>query len=138
MESVVSSSRCTSTVPRKEFEKWAYWISFIQIRVKVRTMRFRARLSLSASMHFIIMRMIFLLFPSMRELASIFISATICIRLHKMFGFPLGALLPFVFEDMRLPSKILPVVSIDTGISRMGCVTIRAPHSFEVEHVEIG
>jgi hypothetical protein len=81
--------------------------------------------------------MIFLFFPSMRILASVFVSATISIGLNKIFRFPLGAILSLIFEDMRLSSKILPVVSIHASISSMRCITIRTPDGLEMKHVKV-
>ena len=100
-------------------------------------MRLLAFFNLSACMHFIVKRMIFLLFPSVRKLASILVLTPICIRLNKVLSFPLRALLFFVVEKMRFSSKVLPIMSVYTSISRVIGVTIWAPYSLEVEHVKV-
>ena len=100
-------------------------------------MRLLTFFNLSACMHFIVKRMIFLLFPSVRKLASILVLTPICIRLNKVLSFPLRALLFFVVEKMRFSSKVLPIMSVYTSISRMIGVTIWAPYSLEVEHVKV-
>ena len=131
------SSRRMPSVSWEMLKKWTDRMSFITFLVEIRAVRFLTGLSLPACMHLIVIWMILLLFPAMRKLTSIFIATTFRICMHKVFCFPLRALLSFIFEYMRFSSKILPVMSIDTGISRMRCVTIRAPHCFEMKNIEI-
>jgi hypothetical protein len=91
----------------------------ICIVVIIRAMRLLAFSALSATMHFIVKRMVFLLLPAMTELTTILIWATVRIRLNKIFGLPLRALFALVFVKMRLSSEILPIVSIDASITGM-------------------
>ena len=133
----MSSSWCATSVSGEKFEKWIDWSPFIFISVKVRAMWLRAWFSLSTSVHLIVLRMILLFLPAMREFTSVFIATTICICLHKIFCFPLRTLLSFVLKDMRFSPEILPVMSIDASISCMRSITIRAPYCFEVKHIEI-
>ena len=100
-------------------------------------MRFLTFFNLSTSMHFIVKRMIFLLFPSVRKFASVLVLTAICISLNEVLSFPLRTLLFFIVEDMRFPSKVLPIMGVHAGISRMIGVTIWAPYSLEVEHIEV-
>lgn len=81
--------------------------------------------------------MIFLFFPTMRILASVFVLASVSIRLDEILGFPLRALISFVFELVRLSSEVLPVVCVNTSISWMSGVTIRAPDSLKVEDIKV-
>lgn len=137
MERVVGSARGAATVSREKFKKGAHCIPFIFIWVEIRTVMLRAGLTLPASMHFIVMRVIFLLLPAVREFASIFVSTSVSIRLNKILSFPLRALLPLIFKGMRFSSEVLPVVSIYARVSCVWGVTVRAPYSFKMEHVEI-
>jgi hypothetical protein len=66
--------------------------------------------------------MVFLLFPPVRELASVLMLAAISVGLNEVFGLPLGALLLLIFKDMRLPPEVLPIVSVYTYVSCMGSV----------------
>ena len=112
-------------------------MSAVSLRVKVGTVRFRAGLPLPAGMHLVVERVVLLLLPSMRESTSILVPASIRISLNEMFRLPLRALLSFIVEDMRLPPKVLPIMCVHAGIPSMGSITIRAPNSFEMKHVEI-
>jgi hypothetical protein len=87
--------------------------------VVVGTVRLLTIKPLSASMDLIVKRMILLLLPPMRELAPVLILAAIRICLHKVLRLPLRALLPLIVKNMRFPPEILPVVGVDTGVSRV-------------------
>lgn len=104
----------------------------------VRAMRFLARFRLLASMNLIVKRMILLFLPAMGVAAPIFVLASInSIILHECFHLPIRALLFVIIVNVRLPTIVLPVVCIDTDISRMCCVTVRTPHGFEVKHIKV-
>jgi hypothetical protein len=105
--------------------------------VIIRTVRLIALVILSASVHLVVKRMILLFFPAMRELAPVFIFASVSICLHEMFCFPLRALFSFILKYMRFSSEILPVVSIHAGISSVRSIAVGTPDCFKVEHVEI-
>lgn len=100
-------------------------------------MRFSALFYLSARMHLIIQRMILLLLPSMRVLASILMFASISIGLNEVLCFPLGTLFLFIVKDMRFTSEILPIMSINARIPGMISITVWTPDCFEMKHVEI-
>ena len=100
-------------------------------------MRFSTSFLLSTRMHLIVQGMIFLFLPSMGELASVFIFASISISLNKMLRFPLWALILLIVKYMGLSSEILPIVSIDTCISSMRSITIRTPYCLKMEHIEV-
>lgn len=113
-------------------------MSPILLRMEIRAMRLNAALILPACMHFVIERMILLFLPSMWKATSILVLASICVCLHEMLCFPLRALLSLIIEIVRLPPKVLPVVSVHTGISWVWGIRVWAPHCLEVKHVEIG
>lgn len=113
-------------------------LSSINLIVIIWTVGFCATLSYSTRMYLIIQRMIFLLFPPMRIFTSILMFASVSISLNEILGFPLGTLISFVLKLMRFSSEVLPVMCIHTGISSMCSITIRTPHSFKVENVEVG
>ena len=73
----------------------------------------------------------------MRKFAFILVLAAICICLNKILGFPLGALFPLIVEYVRFSPEILPIVCVNTSISWMMCIGIRAPNSFEMEHIKV-
>lgn len=127
----------SASVFRKYLEELINALPLILLCVIVWAMGLLARFTLTASMHFIVQRMVFLLFPAMRKLASIFMFAAISISLYEVFGFPLRALILFIVEYMRFSSKILPIMSIYTSISWMISITIRTPDSFKMEHIEV-
>jgi hypothetical protein len=78
-----------------------------------------------------------LFLPAVRVFAPIFILTAVSIGLDKMFSLPLGALIFLVIVNMGLSSKVLPVVSIHTGISSVRGIAIRAPYSLEMKHVKV-
>ena len=90
---------------------------------------------------FVIVRMVFLFFPTMTILASVFQLTPVEIGFSLFFCVPELALLStFILEEMRLAAEVLPVMCIFTLIPLMVLVLIieRAPDCFEVEHVEVG
>jgi len=81
--------------------------------------------------------MILLLFPSMRELASVLVFAAIRICLNEMFSLPLRTLFSLIIKHMRFPPEILPVMRIDACISGMLGIRIGTPNCLKVKNVEI-
>lgn len=70
--------------------------------------------------------------------ASILVLAAVNgIVLHEGLHLPCGALLLVIVINLGLPSIVLPIVCIDTGIPGVVSITVGAPDSLEVEHVEI-
>jgi hypothetical protein len=49
----------------------------------------------------------------------------------------LRTLVFFIIVDMRFSSEILPIMSVDTGISCVLSITVRAPYGLEMEHVKV-
>lgn len=98
---------------------------------------FLAHILLSAGMHLIIIRMVFLLFPTMGKFAPILMLAPVCICRSETFGFPVLTLVLFILIDMRLASEVLPVVSIDAEVSGMGCIAVGTPNCLKVKHVKV-
>jgi hypothetical protein len=107
------------------------------LRMEVGTVWFLTFINLSTRVHFVVKRVIFLFLPPVRELAPILMLATICISLNEVLSLPLRTLFFFIVKDMRLPSEVLPIVSINAGISWMVSIAVGAPNSFEVEHVKV-
>lgn len=101
-------------------------------------MRLLALLNLSASVHLVVKRVVLLLLPAVRELAPVLVLAPVSVSLYEVLRFPLGALILLVVEGVRLPSEILPVVSIHASISGVVGIGIGAPHCLEMEDVEVG
>lgn len=133
----LTNGTCTS-IFWEYLEELVNWLSFISLIMIIRTMSLLTSIcSLTASMHFIIIRVILLFFPTMRTLTSIFVFASISISLYKAFCFPLATLVLIIIKDMRLSPKILPVMSIHANISSMGSITIWTPYCFEMKHIEI-
>ena len=92
----------------------------------------------SASMNLIIQRMILLFLPSMSSFASILILAAInCIILDECLHLPILALFLIIVVEMWFSPVILPVMCIDTGISRMVSIAIGAPYCFEIEYKKV-
>jgi hypothetical protein len=103
----------------------------------IRAVRLLTIKTLSAGMYLIVKWMILLLFPSMRELASVLVFATISISLNEMFGLPLRTLFALIIKHMRFSSEILPVMRIDACISGMLSIRIGTPNCLKVKNVEI-
>jgi hypothetical protein len=88
-------------------------------------------------MHLVIEGVVFLFFPTVGILASVFVFAALVISLNKILGLPVRTLVLLVFEGVRLPSEVLPVVSVNAVVSCVICITIRTPDSLEMEYVKI-
>ena len=81
--------------------------------------------------------MILLLLPSMRVLTLILIRATFSVWCYEAVSLPIWAHFAWVCEHWWLTAIVLPVVSIHTRLAIVIIFTVRTPHSFEVEHVEV-
>ena len=104
----------------------------------IRAMIFVAIITHPASMNLIIQGMVFLLLPTMSTFTSILVLAAIySVVLDEGFHLPVRALLFIIIVKVRFSAVILPIVSVDAGISWMGSVTVRTPYCFKMEHVEI-
>ena len=95
------------------------------------------RLLLLTRLSFIEDRMILLLFPSVAALAACLILAAFMIFGNESTGFPILAdFLARIIEDIRLSSKILPIVSI-YALCLIMLLVERAPLCLEIEHIEV-
>ena len=100
-------------------------------------MRFLTYINLPALVHLVVKRMIFLLFPSVRKLASVLKRTSFIICCNEILSYPISTLFFFIVKDMRFSPEVLPVVSIHTELPWELCVTIGAPHSFEMKHIKV-
>jgi hypothetical protein len=75
--------------------------------------------------------------PSMAEGAFQAKCASVLVDTYRFRYVPLAANLARVGNLIRLPSKILPVVRIDTRFSLVLRVNERTPHCFVMEDVEV-
>ena len=73
----------------------------------------------SALMQLIVQWMIFLFLPSMRKFASILRWTPLIISSNEILSNPVWTLLFVIVKDVGFPSKVLPIVSIDTEFSGM-------------------
>jgi hypothetical protein len=81
--------------------------------------------------------MILLLLPAMTRSTSILESTPIVIGEQGFLVVPVRALIFRIIKMMRFTPEVLPIVSIDALFSAMVFVAGRAPHCFEMEHIEI-
>ena len=81
--------------------------------------------------------MILLLLPSVRVLTFVLIRATLSVWCNEAVSLPIWAHFAGVREHRWLAAIVLPVVSIHTHLAVVIIFTVRAPHSLEVEHVEV-
>lgn len=81
--------------------------------------------------------MIFLFFPTMTMLTFELIWTAIFVASYKLAWTPILALIFWIKIQLGLPSEILPVMRIDTRISDMFGLIVRAPYRLKVEHVEV-
>lgn len=100
-------------------------------------MRLDTFFSVFAEINFVVLRMIFLFFPAMRMFTPVFCFATIRIGLDEVLGLPIRTLFLVVLIDMGFPPEVLPIVCVDTLLSIVRSVAVRAPDGLEVEHVEV-
>jgi len=70
-------------------------------------------------------------------IASIFILTAISIILNSFLWSPVPTLLFSIVIELRLSPKILPVVGIDTLVTLVIFLIIRAPYSLKMKHIEI-
>lgn len=128
---------CHTSISGICLKEWIQlWSSFTLIMV-VRAMRLNTFLSCLALMHFIILGVILRLLPPMSMFTSVFRLAPVIIRLNKVFGLPIWALIFIVIELLWFPSEILPIMCVHALLSIMLSVRQGAPNSFEMKHVEV-
>lgn len=100
-------------------------------------MCFRALITMSAWIQFVIFRMIFLFLPTMALHASILILAPIFVTRYELSWSPVRTLFFWILIQLRLSSEILPIVSIHTDISQMFAFIVGTPNWFEMKHIEV-
>jgi len=96
-----------------------------------------AGVSMKALLQFEEVRMKFLLFPAVAALTSVLEVTPIFIGGDKIFSVPMLAHLFGVCEYSWFSSIVLPVMCVDTHIPLMIVFSVRAPHCFEMENVEV-
>lgn len=122
---------------------WEYFKPLWELRslvwfiMKIWAMWLIALISMLARVQFIILRMIFLLFPTMALLASIFVWTSIFVVVNELSWAPIQALVFWVYVKLWFPPKILPVVRKNTLVPLMIILIIGTPHCFKMKHVEI-
>jgi len=105
-------------------------------------MSFDARTTIRrlAFVDFVVLVVVLCLLPAMAMAAPILKVASVCVRLGLLLRTPDDALVLGVVEDVKLASKVLPVMGVDARVSGMRLILfirVRAPHSFEMEEVEV-
>jgi hypothetical protein len=125
-----------SSVLGKNFETLINGVPSILLSVEIGTMHLVAIRLLLASIDFVVPWVVLLLFPSMTELASIFILASIRIGTYEVFNLPIVAKELFIIVTVWLSSQILPIVSIYTHFFVV-IVTPWTPGRLEIEYVEV-
>ena len=91
----------------------------------------------SALLHPIVERMVLLLLPAVAATTSVFKFASILIGFCIFLCLPGLTLVFAVIVKVRLASKVLPIMCIDTNLPLVVLITDWAPNSFEVEHVKV-
>lgn len=112
-------------------------IPTISLWVKVGTMTLITIWPCPTWILFIVLRMILLFLPPMREPTHILILTSISINSYKIPWLPMLTLILCIWKEIRFPSVILPIMSKHAHISGMSIFIIGTPHCLEVEHVEI-
>lgn len=100
-------------------------------------MRLDACLSMLAWIYLEILRMVFLFFPAMGQIAMVFIGATISVVIDKRPRTPIAALFFRIIIKLRFSSEILPIMWENALISLMICLIVRTPNSFKMKHIKV-
>lgn len=100
-------------------------------------MRLVTLISMFTRIQFIVFRVIFLFFPAMTMITMILIRTALSIVIDVGSRSPIITLLFWIVIQLRFSAEILPIMRVYTLVSQMICFIIRAPYSFEVEHIEI-
>lgn len=103
----------------------------------VRAMGFLAIIPMQALLHLKELRVELLLFPPVAELALIVILAPVLIGGNEIFCVPILTDILGIAEYRGLPSIVLPVVSINTDVSLVIILSVRAPDRLKMEDVEV-
>lgn len=111
--------------------------SHVVRRMVVRTVRFRTGLQVFAFFEFEEVRVVLLLFPPVTILALVLVYTSFCIAHYEVVCFPVGTHFLHVTKNSWLSSIILPIMGVNADFAVMVVVSVRAPYSLEVVHVEI-
>lgn len=104
------------------------------------TVRLRASLillTLWANCFFILFRMVLAFIPTVTHRAFQAKCASVLVDTYRFRYVPLAANLTRIGNQIRLTSKILPVVRIDTRFSLVLWIHKRTPHCFVMENIKI-
>ena len=82
-------------------------------------------------------RVIFLFLPSMRSFTHVLQLTTINVSSNEIVRFPIIAHLWLVGEYWRLSSVVLPIMGVHTYLPVVVIVSVRAPDSLEMVHIEV-
>ena len=124
------------SIPRSNFKVRVHRLSFLALIMVVRAVTFITRRSLALA-SFVVVWMIFLLFPTVTFKAAIFHHAIRVVYLAKLLLIPVRTLLFLILKYVRLSSEILPVVSVNTLFSVVFLIALGAPHSLEMEQIKV-
>jgi hypothetical protein len=105
--------------------------------MKIWTVRLNTVFTVFALIELVVFRVVLKLFPSMRMITSVLILAPISVIAYILLRTPVTALLFSIIIQLWLPSKILPVMCINTLITLVFCFIVRTPNSLKMEHIEV-
>lgn len=89
---------------------------------------------------FIVHKMILLFFPSVAVATSVLKGTAIVVSFGFLLCAPIHTLVFGVVVDMYFAAEVLPIVRVDTGVTRMILVffvTVGTPSCLEVEEIEV-
>ena len=107
------------------------------LAVVVRTVRLLAIGTVLALLDLEKVRMVFLLLPAVRVRTLILVLTALRVATNEVVHLPIGTHFALIGELRRPPTKVLPVVSINTRLSIVIILSIGTPHGLKVEHVEV-
>jgi hypothetical protein len=105
--------------------------------VEIRAVGLRATVAVEAGLDLEKFWVELLLLPAMTVLAFVLLWTSILVRRYKVLGGPAIAHFFRIGKDGWFPSVVLPIVCIDTDISFVVILLVWAPHSLEMEDIEI-
>lgn len=105
--------------------------------MKVWAMRLVTLILMSALSFLEVIWMIFLLFPTMRELAVVVVWAPVCVGSYEVTTRPVFAHIGAIAKDLRLASKVLPIMCINTKLPIVIIFFIRTPNSLKVKDIKV-
>lgn len=109
----------------------------ISVAVVVGTVRLLAGVSVQAGLHLEEVGVELLLLPAMTEGALVLELAAVLVGSDEVLGVPVRAHLLRVGEHRGFAPVVLPVVRVHAHVSLVVVLSVGAPHSLEVEDVEV-